>query len=75
MAKTRVFVSFDYDNDKKLKDLIIGQARLPHSPFEVVDHSLKEAAPAKDWEMKARAPISRSDKFIVMLGPIATLGT
>lgn len=26
MAKKRVFVSFDFDNDKVLKDFIIGQA-------------------------------------------------
>jgi len=68
MAKTKVFVSFDFDNDKTLKDFIIGQARLPDSPFEVVDHSLKEAAPERDWETKARAAISRADKFIIMLG-------
>lgn len=69
MAKTKVFVSFDFDNDKTLYEFIIGQARLPDSPFEVSDHSLKEAAPERDWEIKARAAISRADKFIVMLGP------
>lgn len=68
MAKTRVFVSFDFDNDKTLKEFIIGQAKLPDSPFEVVDHSLKEAAPEWNWESKAHAAIARADKFIVMLG-------
>ena len=68
MAKTRIFVSYDYDNDKTLYDFIIGQAKLPDSPFEVADHSLKEAAPEPTWESKARAAISRADKFIVMLG-------
>jgi hypothetical protein len=65
---TKVFVAFDYDNDRTLKDFIIGQAKLPDSPFEVSDHSLKEEAPEKQWEEKARAAITRSDKFIVMLG-------
>lgn len=69
MAETKVFVSYDFDNDKMLYDFIIGQAKLPDSPFEVSDHSLKEAAPEKDWETKARAAISRADRFIVMLGP------
>jgi hypothetical protein len=68
MSKTKVFVSYDFDNDKVVKDFIIGQAKLPDSPFEVSDHSLKEAAPEKDWENKARAAINRADKFIVMLG-------
>ena len=69
MAKTKVFVSFDFDNDKTLKDFIIGQAKLADSPFEVIDHSLKEAAPEQNWEAKARTAISRADKFMVMLGP------
>jgi len=69
MPKTKVFVSYDFDNDKTLYDFIIGQAKLSDSPFEVSDHSLKEAAPERDWEVKARAAIARADKFIVMLGP------
>jgi len=68
MPRTRLFVSFDYDNDRTLRDFIIGQARLPDSPFEVADHSLKEEAPQRDWETKARSAIARSDKFVVMLG-------
>jgi len=68
MAKKRVFVSFDFDNDKVLKDFIIGQARLPDSPFEVVDTSLREAAPMNTWEDKARAAIQRSDIVLVMVG-------
>ncbi|MCX4804743.1 hypothetical protein OG594_24545 [Streptomyces sp. NBC_01214] len=39
----RVFVSFDYDYDKSLKDLLIGQAKNPDSPLEVDDWSIKEA--------------------------------
>jgi hypothetical protein len=69
MAKKRVFVSFDFDNDKTLKDFVIGQARLPDSPFDVVDTSLKEAAPMKTWEEKARDAIKRSDLVVVMVGP------
>lgn len=66
--KKRVFVSFDFDNDKVLKDFIIGQARLEDSPFEVVDTSLKEAQPMKTWEDKAKAAIKASDMVIVMVG-------
>ena len=68
MAKKKVFVSFDFDNDKTLKTFIIGQARLADSPFEVIDFSLKEAAPEKTWLKKAQTAISRADIFIVMLG-------
>lgn len=67
--KKKVFVSFDFDNDKTLKEFIIGQAKLPDSPFEISDHSLKEAAPEKDWLNKATRAIARSDVFLIMLGP------
>ncbi len=36
MAKKRVFVSFDFDNDKQIEKIyIIGQLVIPTSPFEV----------------------------------------
>lgn len=65
----RVFVSFDFDNDRRLRQFIIDQARLPYSPFEVADWSLKEAAPKRNWEAEARERIIRSDSVLVMLGP------
>jgi hypothetical protein len=68
MAKKRVFFSFDFDNDKTLKEFIIGQSKLPDAPFEVVDFSLKEAAPERDWLQKARAAITRAEVFIIILG-------
>ena len=67
--KTRVFVSFDFDNDKKLKDFIIGQSKNSDSPFEVIDWSMKEAAPQRSWETEAEKRIQRSDIVLVMVGP------
>ena len=67
--KKKVFVIFDFDNDKFLKEAIIGQAKNEDSPFEASDHSLKEADPEKEWLERARAAITRSDVVIVMLGP------
>ncbi len=67
--KKRVFVSFDFDNDKKLKDFIIGQSRLPDSPFDVSDWSMKEAAPQRNWEQFAEDRINKVDLVIVMVGP------
>ncbi len=69
MEKTKVFVSFDFDNDRQLKDFIIGQSKHADSPFSITDLSLKEAAPEKEWEDKARIAISRADVVVVMLGP------
>ena len=67
--RKRVFVSFDFDNDKKLKDFIIGQSRLPDSPFEVVDCSMKEAAPQANWPAVAERKIKSADIVVVMVGP------
>jgi MTH538 TIR-like domain (DUF1863) len=69
MAKKPTFVSFDFDNDKVLKDFIVGQSKHSDSPFEVIDHSLKEAAPEKDWADKARRAIKRAEIVVVMVGP------
>lgn len=68
MAKTRVFVSFDFDNDKNLKELIVGQAKNPDSPFEIADWSMKEAAPERNWEVEAEDRIKRSDRVLVLTG-------
>mgnify|MGYP001030815813 CR=1 FL=1 len=67
--KKRVFLSFDFHNDKKLKDFIIGQSRLPDSPFDVADWSMKEAAPQRNWEQFAEDRIKKVDLVIVMVGP------
>ena len=33
MAKTKVFVSFDYDHDETLKEFLVGQSKLKDSPL------------------------------------------
>lgn len=67
MAKKRVFVSFDYDNDLDLKNLLVGQARNEDSPFEITDMSIKEAV-SEDWKKDARTRIKRSEIVIVICG-------
>ena len=66
MAKTKVFVSFDYDNDVALKETLIGQSKMADSPFSINDVSLKEITP--EWQQKARKAIEDCDVFIVLLG-------
>jgi hypothetical protein len=66
--KKRVFVSFDFDNDKNLKDSLIAQSKLERSPFTVFDHSLLEAAPEPDWKKYASVKIRQSDIVIVVVG-------
>lgn len=68
MSKKRVFISFDFDNDLNLKNLLVGQAKLNDSPFEISDWSLKEAEPEKDWQEKALSKIKRSNIVVVLVG-------
>lgn len=64
MAKKKVFISFDFDNDKFLKDALVGQSKYPDSPFEISDHSLKEAKPEENWLDHAKRAIGRSGVVI-----------
>ena len=66
MAKTRVFISFDYDHDLDLKNLLVGQAKHPDSPFEIADWSVKTASPG--WKEDARSRIRASDVVAVICG-------
>lgn len=70
MARTtRVFVSFDFDNDQKLKTFILAQAKNADSPFAIENWSLNEPAPKKTWKEKAAQRIARADVMLVMVGP------
>lgn len=67
-AKRRVFLSFDYSHDRKMKTLFLGQAKLEKSPFEVVDHSLQEAAPEAKWTEHAAEAIASAELVLVLIG-------
>ncbi len=66
MTKKRTFISFDYDNDEDLKNLLVGQSRNEDSPFEITDMSIKEAS--SDWKDKARTRIKGCDVVVVICG-------
>ena len=70
MAKKRAFISFDVVRDNILKDFVVGEAKLPDSPFSIADWSMKEAAPQQTWEQEAEDRIKRSDVVILMVGDI-----
>lgn len=67
MAKSRVFISFDYDHDAVLKEFLVGQAKNDDSPFELADWSIKEHIQG-DWEKKAAARIGAVDVVAVICG-------
>jgi hypothetical protein len=67
MAKKRVFISFDFDHDADLKNLLVGQSKNPDSPFELADFSVKEPI-SGDWKSKVRSRIKGCDLMIVICG-------
>ena len=66
MAKTRVFVSYDYEHDSNLKDTFIAQSKLLDSPFSIHDVSIQEPIP--NWQQEARSVIKSCEVFVVLLG-------
>ena len=67
MAKKRVFISFDFDNDKSLRGDLVAQSEQPTSPFSIVDCSVKEPYDEK-WRRKVRNIIRNADFTIVICG-------
>ena len=67
MAKTKVFISFDYDHDEILKTFLVGQAKSEDSPFYLADWSIKEHIDEK-WKAKARTRIRSVDVVCVICG-------
>ncbi|TKJ33880.1 MAG: hypothetical protein CEE38_19855 [Planctomycetes bacterium B3_Pla] len=67
MAKKRVFISFDIDHDEGAKVMLAGQAKLPDSPFDFKDASVKKHLTG-DWEEKVRRRMDNIDVVVVLCG-------
>ncbi len=74
MAAKRAFISFDFDNDSDLRNLLVGQARNEDSPFTIENWSLKEPLTG-DWKAKIRDRIKRTDITIVICGEYTNTAT
>jgi len=67
MAGKRVFISFDYDHDEDLRNLLVGQAKNPDTPFQIADWSVKEMMTG-NWQEKVRTRIRQTELLIVICG-------
>jgi hypothetical protein len=66
MARTkRIFLSFAIE-DVKCRDLFVGQAKHPDTPFEFVDMSVKEPWDEK-WRTNCRTRIKGCDGVIALI--------
>lgn len=66
MAKTKVFLSYDYEHDLDMKNNLIAQSKQQDSPFSINDFSIHEKS--SDWQQKARKSIQDCAVFVVLLG-------
>ncbi len=67
MNKKRAFISFDIDHDENTKVMLAGQAKLPDSPFDFKDNSVKEHLTG-DWKAKVSRRMDNIDVVIVLCG-------
>lgn len=74
MSKARVFISFDFDHDEDLRNLLVGQAKNPDSPFELADWSVKERID-DNWRDKVRSRIRKCEQVIVICGEYTDTAT
>ena len=63
----RVFISFDYDNDKDLRGDLVAQAKRSDSPFSIKDESVYGRIDEK-WRDEVRSRIRGCDLVIVICG-------
>ena len=67
MPVKRAFISFDFDHDEDLRNLLAGQSKHPDTPFEIKDRSMKEPLTG-DWKEKVRRRMDNIDVVIVICG-------
>lgn len=69
MADPRAFLSFDFDNNEKEKNLFAGQSNSKSpTPFTVADWSSKTSLPQATWEEQMRKKINQTNMLIVLVG-------
>ena len=65
-TRKRVFISFAI-GDSEYRDYLVEQARKAHSPFELIDMSVKEPWNQEEWKKRCRTKIKRCHCMIVLL--------
>lgn len=67
MSRVPCFISFDFDHDEDLRNLLVGQSKHTDSPFNIADWSVKEPID-NNWKEKVRGRIKRANCMIVLCG-------
>lgn len=75
MSTPRAFISFDFDNDERWRNLFVGQGKLPDTPWEIADWSSKQALAQSKWEEIIKDKINKCNMVIVLVGRHMTSAT
>ena len=67
MATLNIFVSFEFDKDKKFRKEFYGEAK-HRTNHKIRNGSLRESYPNDEWEQKAEDAIAECDVVIVLVG-------
>lgn len=67
MAVPRAFISFDFDHDADLREMLVGQSKNPSTPFEIGNWSVKEPMTG-NWKAQVRSRIRATNLTIVICG-------
>ncbi len=67
MNKKRAFISFDFEHDEDLRNLLVGQSQHSDTPFEIKDRSVKEHLDG-NWKEKVRRRMDNVDVVIIICG-------
>ncbi len=67
MSKIRVFISFDFEHDRELYELLLAQSATPGFDFAVLGASERSTA-TDAWSERVRRRIRGADQVIVICG-------
>ena len=67
MTRTRIYVSFDRENDSDLSELLNAQSQRPGSTFEVMKGQHRKTA-HPGWDTETRTEIRAADEILVICG-------
>lgn len=65
-SRKRVFISFAIE-DRQYRNHLVDQAKKSHSPFELIDMSVKQPWSPDEWKKRCRTKIRGCDCMIVLL--------
>ena len=66
--KKKIFISYDFKNDKELKNEIVGKSQHKDAPFKIANWSMKEDVTNPKWVKEAKFRITRCDILLVLVG-------